>query len=139
MIANYNLNGDPNEVSVSLYSYDDFGRRIAAASATGIDSEESETLATYLYDGFQVIGEYDGNGELVRRFVYGSGIDEVVAMYEVPAGEYFDYSDFLPIAASRLCTSQDAAMTTIMTTYLCRTCRIPLMDVICLTYNIDEL
>ncbi|MFI4910755.1 MAG: RHS repeat-associated core domain-containing protein, partial [Sedimentisphaeraceae bacterium JB056] len=107
MIANYNLTGDPNEVSVSLYSYDGFGRRIASASATGVDSEESQLSATYLYDGFQVIGEYDGEGNLVRRFVYGGGIDEVVAMYTVPAAEYYDFEDFAQMATSWLCESTD--------------------------------
>ena len=107
MIANYNLTGDPNEVSVSLYSYDEFGRRIASASATGVDSEESQLSATYLYDGFQVIGEYDGEGNLVRRFVYGGGIDEVVAMYTVPAAEYYDFEDFAQMATSWLCESTD--------------------------------
>ncbi len=38
MLATYNLASEPNETQVSLYSYDEFGRRISKAMATGVES-----------------------------------------------------------------------------------------------------
>ena len=34
----------------------------------------------YCYDGDQVIAEYDGSNTLLRKFIYGPGIDEPVCM-----------------------------------------------------------
>ena len=42
----------------------------------------SGTTTKYCYDGAQVIAEYEG-GTLVRKFVYGPGIDEPIAMIAV--------------------------------------------------------
>jgi RHS repeat-associated protein len=39
-----------------------------------------------LYDGSQLIGEYDGGGTLLRRYVPGPGLDEPVAWYEYANG-----------------------------------------------------
>ncbi len=36
----------------------------------------------FLYDGDQIIGEYDGSGALQRRYVPGPGIDEPLVWYE---------------------------------------------------------
>ncbi len=35
----------------------------------------------YLYDGDEVIAETDAGGTVLRRFVYGTGVDEPIAMY----------------------------------------------------------
>ncbi|WP_175958581.1 RHS repeat-associated core domain-containing protein, partial [Burkholderia sp. BCC0405] len=35
-----------------------------------------------LYDGQKLVGEYDGGGKLVRRYVFGPGIDEPLVQYE---------------------------------------------------------
>ncbi len=58
MVAYYNIDGDPCSVAVSLYGYDSFGRRISKASAIGVESTAGIIAENYLYDGFQVIGEY---------------------------------------------------------------------------------
>jgi len=64
-------------VSVS-YQYDAFGRRIQKTIAS------DETRVTgYVYDGDQVICEYGTSGKLVRKFLYGTGIDEAVRMTNV--------------------------------------------------------
>jgi len=44
---------------------------------------ESSTTTTFTYDGDQVIAEYDGSNNLLRKFVYGPGIDEPVCMIDV--------------------------------------------------------
>lgn len=35
-----------------------------------------------LYDGDQLVAEYDGTGTLLRRYVHGSGVDEPLLWYE---------------------------------------------------------
>lgn len=46
-------------------------------------SGQIEEDIRYCYDGDQVIAEYDGSGNRLRRYVYGSGIDEPVCMINV--------------------------------------------------------
>ncbi len=52
------------------YKYDPFGRRI--------EKTVNSATTRFLYDGDQIIAEYDGSGTLIAKYVYGSGIDEVV-------------------------------------------------------------
>ena len=42
-----------------------------------------ETASFYCYDGEQVIGEYDNSGTLLRKFVYGPGIDEPICLIDI--------------------------------------------------------
>jgi len=56
----------------AIYQYDPFGRRAAK------EVDGSETI--YLYDRDQVIAEYDDGGQLLRRFIYGSFLDEPACM-----------------------------------------------------------
>ena len=58
-----------------VYSYDPMGRRISKAV--------NGKVTRYLYDGDQVICEYDDYDRLRRKFVCGTGIDEVVRMTNV--------------------------------------------------------
>jgi RHS repeat-associated protein len=53
------------------YRYDALGRRIQK------DVYGKQTQ--YLYDGDEVIAEYDASGNLTKRFIYGSGVDSPVA------------------------------------------------------------
>lgn len=68
------------------FAYDAFGRRIAKANSVG--------TTAYIYDGAQVIGEYDDSGNLLRKFVYGTGIDEPIVM-ESGGNQYFYHRDGL--------------------------------------------
>ncbi|AQT67208.1 Cell wall-associated polypeptide CWBP200 [Anaerohalosphaera lusitana] len=52
--------------------YDAAGRRIS--KAVGGDTTE------YVYDGDQVIAEYDDSGEIIRKYIYSPGIDEPICM-----------------------------------------------------------
>ncbi len=80
-VAYYNIDGDPCTVAVSLYGYDNFGRRVSKASAIGIESTTGIIAESYLYDGFQVIGQYTADSvKLKRRFIYAEGIDEPICM-----------------------------------------------------------
>ncbi len=68
------------------YGYDAFGRR----SQKTVDA----VVTRYVYDGNRVIEELDGAGVAQRRFVYGPGLDEPVAMV-TPGGTYYYVYDKL--------------------------------------------
>ena len=68
------------------FAYDGFGRR------TVKESGGAKTL--YVYDGDQVIAEYNQSGSLLRKFVYGTGIDEPLVM-ETAGKRYFYHADGL--------------------------------------------
>ena len=68
------------------YKYDVGGRR----SEKIIDGYGTR----YVYDGPHVIAEYDGNNNLLRKYIYGPGIDQPVSMIEVAdnnAAYYYHY------------------------------------------------
>lgn len=44
---------------------------------------DPDTITKYRYDGDRVITEYDGNDTLLRKFIYGPGIDEPICMIDV--------------------------------------------------------
>ena len=75
------------------YKYDVYGRRIEKI----IDGYGTR----YLHDGAQVIAEYDGNNNLLRKFIYGPGIDQPVSMAEV-AFIAFDFDKNPDIMISNL-------------------------------------
>jgi RHS repeat-associated protein len=68
------------------FAYDAFGRRTKKSSSAG--------TVSYIYDGDQVIAEYNASGALLRKFVYGSGIDEPVLM-ESSGTQYYYHFDGL--------------------------------------------
>ena len=45
-------------------------------------SSSGGTTTQFLYAGDQLIGEYDGSGNVLRRYVYGAGLDEPAVWYE---------------------------------------------------------
>lgn len=55
-------------------AYDPDGRLFSTTTV-------GNTVTRYLYDGVNVIGEYDNAGTLLRRYVFGGGADEVLARY----------------------------------------------------------
>ena len=68
---------DPNADETLLeYVYDALGRRIKK-----YDAKADETTLYYYDQNWRVIAEVVG-GETKRTFVYGNGIDEVLAMIE---------------------------------------------------------
>lgn len=63
--------------AVVSYSYNASGRRVSkTVYPTGQYIE-------YCYDGDQVIAEYDGSGTLLRKYIYGPGVDEPICMIAV--------------------------------------------------------
>ncbi|UCD52921.1 MAG: hypothetical protein JSW27_09825 [Phycisphaerales bacterium] len=69
------------------YTYDPSGRRIAKAL-------DGETAVRYVYDGSQCIAEYDANDVLLRKYIYGPGIDQPICMIDVVDGNAVYYYHF---------------------------------------------
>ncbi len=72
--------------------FDLFGRRIRKT----VDGQETE----FVYNGFSVLAEYDGTGSLIRKYVYGPGIDLPVAMVDCDGGGecwYYYHQDHCPL------------------------------------------
>ncbi len=91
----YDARGNMTRVGLSTFSYDIFNRLDSAtpagASAATFaydalgrlrESVASSTTTRFLYDGVQVIGEFDGSNALQRRYVFGPGINEPLVWYE---------------------------------------------------------
>lgn len=55
-------------------SYDPLGR-LFQTSGGGVTTQ-------FLYDGDQLVAEYDGSGALLRRYVHGLGADDPLLWYE---------------------------------------------------------
>jgi YD repeat-containing protein len=55
------------------FMYDPFGRRIQKSSAAG--------TTNYVYDGANIVAEFDAAGTLVARYSQGQGIDQPAAYY----------------------------------------------------------
>ncbi|MFH1932550.1 MAG: hypothetical protein ABIN18_13310, partial [Pseudomonadota bacterium] len=78
------VNGQNNN-RIASYKYDHLGRR---TEKTVYDLPDITTK--YCYDGDQVIAEYE-NGSLVRKYLYGPGIDEPICMIDVAGGARYYY------------------------------------------------
>ncbi len=80
--------------TVVSYGYDALGRRVSKTVGAA--------TTHYCYDGDQVIAEYDGSGTLLRKFIYGPGIDEPICMTVPgsPAVTYFYHQDALGSVAA---------------------------------------
>jgi YD repeat-containing protein len=69
----------------SSYAYDPLGRR----SQKIVDGVST----TFLSDGIHEIAEYDGDGNLLRRYVYGAGIDQLIATIDGSGNKSFNHHD----------------------------------------------
>lgn len=73
--------------TTATYKYDPLGRRI--------DKTVNGTSTTFFYDGDQVIAEYDGAGNLIKKYIYGTGIDEPICLNVIASGSeaiyYYHY------------------------------------------------
>jgi RHS repeat-associated protein len=72
---------DQDDAPVASYKYDFAGRRVRK-TVYGTPN----VVRKYNYDGDQIIGEYDANGVLLRRFYYGPNIDEPICMHRTVYG-----------------------------------------------------
>jgi len=59
---------DPSNWQQIAYKHDVTGRRV--------EKKVDGYSTRYVYDGPHVIAEYDGNNNLLRKYIYGPGIDQ---------------------------------------------------------------
>ncbi len=90
--ARFTYDADGNLVSdgASTYAYDAENRLIAASGAASAallydplgrlwqTSGGTAGVTRFLHDGDEIVAEYDGSGGLLRRYMWGPGIDEPV-------------------------------------------------------------
>jgi len=72
------------EFNVITYVYDAEGRRIEK-------KYDGVTQVKFVYAGDQIIAEYDGSDNLLRKYVYGPGVDEPVCMIETAGSATYYY------------------------------------------------
>jgi RHS repeat-associated protein len=89
----YDPNGNLTSTDGTTYAYDVENRLTSATGATsatlGYDplgrlntTVSGGATTRFLYDGDELIGEYDGSGTLLRRYVHGANTDEPIVWYE---------------------------------------------------------
>jgi len=65
----------PSDWDSISYVYDPGGRRIEK-------KYDGQAVMKYLYDGDQIIAEYDATGALVHKYIYGPGVDQPICMID---------------------------------------------------------
>ncbi|OHB79932.1 MAG: hypothetical protein A2Z25_07845 [Planctomycetes bacterium RBG_16_55_9] len=87
------------------YKHDVDGRRI--------DKKVDGYSTRYVYDGDHVIAEYDGNNNLLRKYIYGPGVDKPVCMIEVADSNatYYYHFDALGSVVALSDSSGDTVQT----------------------------
>ena len=93
---------DPNSYTIAEYTFDALGRRIKKV-AGGVTTY-------FFYDtNNRVIAEYEGETPaFTREFVYGNGVNEVLAMFTpYHAGNPTDWDDFVEFVETWLCDTND--------------------------------
>ena len=70
----------------AAYKYDSFGRRI--------EKTVGSASTKFLYDGDQIIAEYDSSGNISAKYIFGPGIDEPISITK-EGQTYYYHSDGL--------------------------------------------
>ncbi|MCI1280607.1 MAG: hypothetical protein LKG23_16670 [Nitrospira sp.] len=78
--------GNPTAITTSSYRYDGLGRRIEKVA--------NGQTKRYIYDGEDILLEYDGSNVLQARYTHGPGIDEPIAVTK-GASTFFYHQDGL--------------------------------------------
>jgi RHS repeat-associated protein len=88
----YDANGNLTSDGTTSYVYDVENRLVSASNGASLvydplgrlvqTSGGAAGTTQFLYDGDRMIAEYNGSGTLLRRYAYGAGTDEAVAVYE---------------------------------------------------------
>ena len=89
----YDDNGNLTASGPTNYTYDVENRLVAASGGltAGLrydplgrlyEVSGGSSTTRFLYDGDELVAEYDQNGGLLRRYVHGSGVDDPMAWFE---------------------------------------------------------
>ncbi len=100
----YNSRGEITSVPGATYGYDALGQMTSASAGFGsagftydnlgrLRGSTGSTTRRYLYDGQQVIAEYDGSGVIQGRYVPGLGLNDVVTSYDAGGNRSWLLSD----------------------------------------------
>lgn len=73
-------------LAIAHYKYDALGRRIRKSTSDG--------ATAFFYSGKHVVEERSGSGSILRQFVYGNRIDEVLQMRSA-SGDYYYHDNSL--------------------------------------------
>jgi len=72
--------GTSTPAFTSTYRYDGLGRRIEKVANASTGSAQAGQTTRYIYDGEDILLEYDGANVLQARYTHGPGIDEPIAV-----------------------------------------------------------
>ena len=90
MTLGYNAENQLVTAGAVSYTYDLLGRRVSRTYSTS-------TMYS-VYDGPHIIAEYSSTGSLIRKYIYGTGMDNPVAMVTVSGQTetwYYYFADAL--------------------------------------------
>ncbi len=76
----------PSNTQVDM-KYDVLGRRIQKSVTIGSQTK----IENYYHSGQQVIEVRDGNDQLLRQYIYGNGIDEIIRMDKYEGNTFTSY------------------------------------------------
>ena len=98
--------GNMTSDGTNSYTYDVENRLLTASGPTAVilsydplgrlqQTMVGTTPTQYLYDGINLVAEYDGSGNVLRRYVHGPGTDDSVVWYEgsTLATRYYLHAD----------------------------------------------
>jgi RHS repeat-associated protein len=81
-----------NDTDSIEFKYDALGRRIQQI----VTIDEEKQIKNFIYDGWRIIEERDGDGNLTARYVHGRGLDELVA-FDIDTDNDGDLESFIPL------------------------------------------
>ena len=94
----YDANGNLISDGTTSYGYDAENRLISSSAGASLmydplgrlwqTSGGSAGTTQFLHDGDAIVAEYNGANTVLRRYVYGTGADEVLVAYEGSAIDY---------------------------------------------------
>ena len=121
----YDANGNLTSDGSGTYVYDVENRLISGPNGATLtwdplgrlfrSSSNSHAATTYLYDGDDLVAEYDAANVMLRRYVHGDGADTPLVWYEGPttASPQYLYTDHLGSIIAR--TDANGAVTQVYT------------------------
>lgn len=85
----YDANGNLTSDGGVTYSYDVENRLVSASTGTNLIYDPlgrlyetnvgGSSVTRFLYDGDELVAEYDGSGSMLKRYIHGPGEDDVLA------------------------------------------------------------